>query len=300
MNVWLAQHRKALGWALRRLMAAPMTTLLSLLAIGVALALPTGGQMLLGNAQRLLHNDAATPQISLFMPLDATRRDADAVAARLRSDPGVKETRFVSREETLKRFKDREGLTNVIAVLPKNPFPDAFIATPRDQTPPAMERLRDEFSRWPKVDHVQLDSAWVHQVDALLRFGRTSVALLAALLGLGLVAVTFTTIRLQVLTQRAEIEVSRLLGATDGFICRPFYYFGSVQGLLGGAVAWLIVFSATAALRGPVAELATLYHANAVLQTLGARDSLLLLAFAAGLGWLGAALSLARHLRAAP
>ncbi len=297
MNAWLAQHAKALGWALRRLVAAPMNTLLSLLAIGVALALPTGGQMLLGNVQQLAKNAAATPQLSLFLAADAERKDADAIAARLKNHPKVREARYVSREETLKRFKDNEGLAEAITVLPKNPFPDAFVAIPRDETPLAMEQLRDEFRRWPKVEHVQLDSAWVRRLDALLRLGRTGVALLAVLLGLGLVATTFTTIRLQVLTQRTEIEVSRLLGATDAFICRPFYYFGALQGLLGGAVAWLIVLAATLALRGPVTELAALYNAAASLQALDPDDSLLLLAFASALGWLGAALSLGRHLR---
>lgn len=299
MNAWLAQNAKAFGWALRRLAAAPMNTLLSLLAIGVALALPTGGQMLLGNVQQLARNAAATPQLSLFLAVDANRKEADIIAARLRTHPKVKESRYVSREETLKRFKDNEGLAEVIAVLPKNPFPDAFFAIPHDDTPLAMEQLRDEFRRWPKVEHVQLDSAWVRRLDALLHLGRTSVALLAALLGVGLVATTFTTIRLQVLTLRTEIEVSRLLGATDAFISRPFYYFGALQGLLGGAVAWLIVLALTLALRGPVAELAALYNAAASLQTLASDDSLLLLAFAAALGWLGAALSLGRHLRTA-
>ena len=298
MNAWLAHHGKAFAWALRQLAAAPMNNVLSLLAIGIALALPTGGQMLLGNLQQLTLNAAATPQLSLFLSLGAERKEVDAIAARLRSHAKVKEARYVSREEALKRFKDNQGLAEVIAVLPKNPFPDAFVAVPRDESPQAMEQLRDEFRHWPKVEHVQLDSAWVRRFDALLRLGRTAVAVLAALLGLGLVATTFTTIRLQVLTQRTEIEVSRLLGATDAFICRPFYYFGALQGLLGGTVAWLIVLAVTLALRGPVAELAALYNAAAALHALAPDDSLLLLAFAAGLGWLGAALSLNRHLRA--
>ena len=297
MNAWLAQHAKAFGWALRRLLAAPMNTLLSLLAMGVALALPTGGQMLVGNIQQLARNAAATPQLSLFLAADAERKDADAIAARLKTHPKLRETRYVSREETLKRFKDNPGLAEAIAALPKNPFPDAFVAIPKDETPLAMEQLREEFRRWPKVEHVQLDSAWVRRLDALLRLARTGVVLLAVLLGLGLVATTFTTIRLQVLTQRTEIEVSRLLGATDAFICRPFYYFGALQGLLGGAVAWLIVLAVTLTLRGPVTELASLYNAAASLQTLSSDDTLLLLAFSTALGWLGAALSLGRHLR---
>lgn len=300
MNAWLTQHGKALLWALRRLTDTPANTLLSLVAIGIALALPAGGQMLLGNAMefaRSASNVNATPQISLFLALDADRKTGDGIASRLRNHAGVKQARFVSREETLKRMQSSENLAEVLAALPKNPFPDAFVITPKDDGPAAMEQLRNEFSRWPKVDHVQLDSAWVRRLDALLRLGRTAVALLTTLLGLGLVAITFTTIRLQILTQRAEIEVSRLLGATDGFIRRPFYYFGALQGLAGGLVAWLIVLAMSGLLNGPVAELAASYNANVTLHSLTPEESALLLALAGVLGWLGAALSLRQHLR---
>lgn len=300
MNAWLAQHGRAFRWALGHLTATPLNTLLSLLAIGIAMAMPAGGQMLLGNALQFSRNASnvkATPQISLFMQLETDKKTTDAIAQRLKNHPGIKGARFVSRDEALKRMQGDERLADVISALPRNPFPDAFIVTPKNDGPEAMEKLRDELNRWPRVEHVQLDSVWVRRLDAMLRLGRTGVALLAVLLGVGLVAITFTTIRLQILTQRAEIEVSRLLGATDGFIRRPFYYFGALQGLAGGVVAWLIVFGITALLRGPVSELAALYNANVVLHPLVAYDSLLLLALAASLGWLGAALSLGRYLR---
>lgn len=299
MNAWLVQHRKAFLWAMRCLAATPLNTLLSLLAIGVAMALPAGGQMLLGNALQFARSANATPQVSLFMEVDAGRKAADAIAARLARHPGVESTLFVPREEALKRMQADESLAEVIAALPKNPFPDAFIITPRGDNPEALERLRDELKSWPDVEHVQLDSAWVRRLDALLRFGRTAVAALAALLGIGLVAITFTTIRLQILTQRAEIEVSRLLGATDGFIRRPFYYFGILQGLAGGIVAWLIVFGIATLLAAPMADIAATYNATLSLHPLAIEDSLVLLVLAAALGWIGSALSLGRYLRGA-
>lgn len=301
MNAWLVQHRKAIQWALRSLTATPTNTLLSLIAIGIALALPASGQMLLGNALRYARDtgniNATTPQISLFLSLDADRKAADGIATRLKNHAAVKQVRFISREETLKRMQTGENLADVLAALPRNPFPDAFVVIPRNDGPAAMEQLRSEFRNWPKIEHVQLDSAWVRRLDAMLRLGRTAVAVLTVLLGLGLVAITFTTIRLQILTQRTEIEVSRLLGATDSFIRRPFYYFGTLQGLAGGAVAWLIVLGVAGLLSGPVAELAELYNTHVALQSLGPDESLTLLALAGGLGWLGAALSLRQHLR---
>lgn len=297
MRVWLLHHRDALALALRRLVATPVNLLLSLLAIGIALALPAGGQMLLANAMRLAGNAAPTPQISLFLDLGADKRTVQDIDARLRNHSGIKSSRLIPREETLARMKKSEGLNDVIEALPGNPFPDAFVIRPADDSPESMERLAAELRKLPKVEHVQLDSAWVRRLDALLKLARTSVAMLAVLLGVGLVAITFNTIRLQVLTSRAEIEVSRLLGATDGFIRRPFQYFGLIQGLLGGAVAWLIVAGITLWLRGPVGDMARTYGLSFTLRPLGTIDSALLLAAAAVLGWLGASLSLRQHMQ---
>lgn len=295
MSAWLLQHGQALRLALRRLVATPVNTLLSLLAIGIALALPAGGQMLLANALQLARNAAPAPQISLYLDLGADRRAVQDVEARLKAHPSVKSARLIAREETLARMKASEGLGDVIEALPKNPFPDAFVITPADDAPQAMEQLAAELRKLPKIEHVQLDSDWVRRLDALLRIGRTGVLLLMLLLGAGLVAVTFNTIRLQVLSGRAEIEVSRLLGATDAFIRRPFQYHGALLGLLGGLVAWLLVAGTTLWLAAPVAEVASLYRSGFVLQPLSATDSLALLAGAAALGWLGASLSVRQH-----
>jgi cell division transport system permease protein len=137
----------------------------------------------------------------------------------------------------------------------------------------------------------------VRRLDALLKLGRTAVLLLGALLGTGLIAISFSIIRIQVLTHKAEIEVSQLLGATDGFIQRPFLYYGFLLGLGGGIMAWLLVSAAALWLRTPLGELVRLYDLTLVLQSLDLRDSALLLGFAAGLGWLGAMISLRQHLR---
>jgi cell division transport system permease protein len=188
------------------------------------------------------------------------------------------------------------GLGDVLDSLPRNPFPDAYIVIPRDQSPEEMEHLRAEFAKYPKVEHVQLDSSWVKKLHSLLGLVRLALGFLAGLLGVALVAVTFNAIRLQVLTQDAEIELSRLLGATDAFVRRPFYYFGALQGLAGGLVAWVIVLAGALLLQQPVGELAGLYGLSISLQGLPLSDSLALLGFATLLGWLGAWLSLNSHL----
>jgi cell division transport system permease protein len=296
MMVWLDQHRAAARLAMRRLSAAPLNSLLYLLAIGVALALPAGGQMLLANVLSLAGTTSAAPQISIFMASGADRGMAAEIESRLKKRSDVKRIQFLPREETLARMKTSPGLREVIEALPANPFPDAFVLTAADERPEVMEQLAVEFRQWPRVEHVQLDSAWVRRLDALLKLGRTAVLVLGALLSAGLIAISFSIIRMQVLTHRTEIEVSRLLGATDSFIRRPFLYYGLLLGLGGGIVAWLVVGAAALWLRAPLGELVRLYDLTLVLQSLDARDSALLLAFAAGLGWLGALISLRQHL----
>jgi len=253
--------------------------------------------MLLANALHLTGMASALPQISIFMAANAERQATTELGARLGQTSGVTKVRFIAREETLARMKASAGLREVIEALPANPFPDAFVVSVADESLPAMERLAVEIRQWPKVEHVQLDSAWVRRLDALLKLGRTAVILLAALLGAGLIAISFSIIRMQVLTHRAEIEVSRLLGATDGYIQRPFLYFGVFLGLGGGIIAWLLMGAAAHWLRTPLAELASLYELTLVLRTLDARDSALLHGFAAGLGWFGALISTRQYLK---
>jgi cell division transport system permease protein len=188
-------------------------------------------------------------------------------------------------------------MADIVASLPRNPLPDAFIIEPEDTTPEALEALRQQISGWSKVAHVQLDSAWVKRFDAFLKLGKLALLMLAGIFATGLVAVTFTTIRLQVLAQAAEIEVARLVGATDAFIRRPFYYFGALQGALGGLLAALLVIGALRLLSAPVAELANLYAGNFSLHGPNGIEIAALAAIGALLGWLGAQLSVSLSLR---
>lgn len=296
---WFAQQLRAMLQALRRLAAAPVGTLLSALVIGIALALPAGGQVLLTSFLGLARDVSGTPQISLFMTLDATKAESAEVEARLKSHADIAQIVFVPREAAAARLRESEGLAEVLDSLPRNPFPDAFIATPKSEDPQLFARLQTELAGLPKVEHVQLDSAWVRRLAALVNIGRTAIALLAALLGTALVVVTFNTIRLQLLMQKDEIGVARLLGATDRYIRRPFYWFGALQGALGGLLAWGIVDASVALLRQPALELAGAYGLDFALRGPQAAEVGVLVGFAALLGWLGAALSVRRHLHAA-
>lgn len=296
MSRYFAQHLAALQGALRRLAAAPLNAVLSLLVIGVALALPSAGWLIIDNLGAVTGSASGVQQISVFMAVDASKKEIGEIESRLTAaKPG--NWRLVSRDDALKQLQASEGMAEIVASLPRNPLPDAFVVEPVDTQPQAMERLAKTFASWPKVAHVQLDSAWVKRFDAFLRIGRLAITLLAGLLGGALVTVTFNTIRLQILAQAAEIEVAKLIGATDGFISRPFHYFGALQGALGGLFAALLVALGGQLLAAPVDELIALYGGSFVLHGLSAAHVGALMAIGGALGWLGAQLSVAIHLR---
>lgn len=294
---WFSAQQRACLLAVRRLVATPLNTLLSMLGIGIALALPAAGYVMLGQVTKLAQGTSTTPQLTVFLPVEAERKVAQNVEARLKELPTVAKTQLLAREDTLARMKASGNLADVIGALPKNPFPDALVVTPTDDAPEAIDALASALRSWHEVEHVQVDADWARRLAAFIRLAKTGVLLVAGLLGVGLLAIVFNTIRLQALTRRDEVVVSRLLGATDGFIRRPFLWHGALLGCAGGLIAWLIVAGAMLWLQQPVAELASLYGIDLLLALPGPLTSTLLLGCAALLGWLGALLSIGQHLR---
>ena len=292
----LNQHLGVMKIALRRMFTSPLAGVLNVLVIGIALSLPAGMYVLLKNTQNLVAQLSGSPQISLFLMMETTRDDVAQLRNQLARHEGIRSIEFVSRTTALEQLGKNSGLDDVIAGLEDNPLPDAFVISPAAIDARSLEELRNELQHLPGVELAQLDSAWAYKLEAILEFARVAVLVLASLLSLGLIAITFNTIRLQILTQRDEIQISRLIGATDAFIRRPFMYFGALQGLFGGIAAWLIIALGLQLLKQPLATLSQLYSSTFTLQALSLSDSLSLLLFSVYLGWLGAWLSVARHL----
>jgi cell division transport system permease protein len=296
LRVWARQNGGAMRDATRRLARSPLATLLNVVVIGVALSLPVGLYLGLTELQGVARQLSSDPQLSLFLDRDAGSDQAREIEERLKRHPMVASVRFVAKERALEDLKHGAGLAEVLDSLKENPLPDAFVVTAKGNSPDALEALHEEALVWPKVAHAQLDSEWARKLDAVLRIGRTLALLLGVLLGAGLVAVTFNTIRLQILTRRDEIEVAKLIGATDAFVRRPFLYFGGLQGLAGGLMAWAVVAGALWFLNRELTGLSALYASGFRLRPLSGQDALLLFGVAAALGWLGAWLSVSRYL----
>jgi cell division transport system permease protein len=299
---WLRYHLLAITDAFTHFRRSPGSFILNVLVVAIALALPFAGMTLLENVRPVTEQLSVQPEISIFMQGSATREQALSIAPAIRQNvaDNSSEARveFIAREKALDALKTKTGLGDTLATLGSNPLPDAYVVKLTGFRIDAgqVEQIAQKLKALPRVDTVQIDSAWVKRLAALMHILRLALLFLAATLGVVVVAVVFNTIRLQVMTQYDEIEVSRLLGATDSFIHRPFYYTGALLGGLAGAIALGVVTAGLGPMNQAVSEFARLYGSEFRLAPLDPLLALVLLGLSAMLGLMGAMLSVRRHL----
>ena len=304
MKAWIRQHRFALRDAFARLRRTPATFFFNVLVIAIALTLPFAGLTLLENLRPVGKQLVVEPEISVFLAMETPRERATALETDIRGiveQQGLKaDLVFIPREAALAGLQERTGMAQALGALSSNPLPDGYVLTINnlDQIADAsrIEAMAERLKTLSGVEHVQIDSAWVKRLTALTRVLRLMLVLLAATLAVVVIAVVFNTVRLQVMTQREEIAISRLVGATDGFIYRPFYYSGALLGFSAGLLALAGVALSLQPLNSALAEFAHLYATDFQITPLSPGVSLLLVAGTAGLGFVGALLSVRRHL----
>ncbi len=259
MRAWLRHHVRCVLKAIGGIVREPVSMLLNVLVIGAALALPLAGYLALDALKRLSGGVATDPQLAVFLALDASRADIERIEAELKSAAFAQRVEFVSKDQALADLRREEAMAETIRALKSNPLPDAFVVHLRPDAGGAAEVFAQRLRAVPKVAHVRLDADWLRRIDAILRLVRYATLVLAGLLAAALVAVTFNTIRMQIARDLPAVELSRLLGATDGYLRRPFLYIGGWLGLLGGLVATAVISLLIALLNRPVAELAETY-----------------------------------------
>ena len=294
MSLWLSQHQQPLKLVIGRMRNNLMATLLMFCVIGVTLCLPAILYTVVDNLSRLTGGVESKPQISLFLKLDASNKTE--IEAQLRKHADVASFEFVSKDDAWSKMQQDKNTADAAASLEKNPLPDAFYITPKNISPDNIGHLQAEMQKWNGVELAQVDANWVKRLDTILKLGKKAVFVLLVLLGFALITVIGNTIRLQIMTQREEIEVSKLIGATNPFIRRPFLYAGVLYGLGGGIAALLILTLVTLLFNFSVAEIADLYASNFRLQLPSGLSILVLLVSATGLGWLGSYFAVNRTL----
>jgi len=300
IGTWSARHAQALLGSIGALARSPLATALTVIVIGLALALPLGVKLVVDNVRAATGDFAGTVHLSVFLKTDVALSRAELLAKSARGRTGVAEVVLIPADAGLKEFREYSGFGAALGALPGNPLPHVLRVRPRADTRSAagLESLRRYFAAWPEVDFVQADADWVNRLDAILALLRTVLGFAAGLLGLGVLAIVGNTIRLEILNRRAEIEVTKLVGGSNAFVRRPFLYTGALYGLGGALLAWLLAAAGTLVLREPAARLAKLYGSGFVLAGPSASDAGVLLASGLLLGLVGAWISAARHLAA--
>ncbi|MBA2410900.1 MAG: ABC transporter permease [Gammaproteobacteria bacterium] len=293
-------HLRTLLVSLGRIWHAPLSSIMTTAVIGIALALPCGLYVLLANLQSIAGGWDNTASISLFLKIDTPPATARDVAAKIDQRGDVKNVRLISAAEAMAEFQESSGFGDALDKLERNPLPPVLVVTPAAGARRALpaNALLAALRTLPDVDLAQLDMEWLQRLQAIMDIARRGVTSIAILLGLAVLLIVGNTIRLEIHNRREEIEVTKLVGATDGYVRRPFLYGGVWYGLLGGVLAWLLVGGALLLIDGPAAHLALLYRADHQLIGPGIKGTLLLLGTGAALGLLGSWLAVGRHLSA--
>ncbi|MBS0379397.1 MAG: cell division protein FtsX [Proteobacteria bacterium] len=299
LSVSGSRHGQAFFGALGRLARAPLASFLTVLVIALALTLPGALKLLVSNAQAATGNFASAVDLSVFLKTDVPLAKAQQLAQSAQQRPDVAQVTLIPADKGLEDFRTYSGFGDALAALKDNPLPHVLHVRPKAeaQSSAALESLRHYFAAWPEVDLVQVDAEWVMRFNAILEVLRRVLVIAGALFALGVLAVIGNTIRLEIQGRRAEIEVTKLVGGSNAFVRRPFLYTGVLYGLGGALLAWGILALAVLVLREPVATLAHLYGSRYTLMGLAPEDVGVLLGAGAVLGFLGAWISAARHLR---
>lgn len=299
VSSYFTRHLQALFGALGRLTRTPLATLLTLLVIGVALALPAGFAILVDNLRSATGDLGESVDFTVHFKVGTPLDRVQQIAGGARERAGVALVTVTTAEQALEEFKQGSGFGDALAALEDNPLPHHLLVRPAPTAsgPAEVESLRRYFAAFPEVDIVQLDLDWVRRLHALLDMLRSALWAIVTVLGLGVLAVIGNTIRLEIQQRRPEIEVTKLVGGSNAFVRRPFLYTGVFYGLGGGLLGALILTGALLYLDQAVRELAAQYGSEFRLSGLGRRGLGLMVGTGVILGWLGALISTGKHLR---
>ena len=297
-RTFLQRHAQVALDSLGRLYRNLAASLMTAAVIAIALAMPAGLYLLLDNLERLSGAWDGQASISVFLKKSVSASTAERLANSVRAWPEIQSVQPVSPDEALQEFSQRSGFADVLDALDENPLPAVLVVVPASDhtTPAAASSLRDRFSQLPETELAQLDLQWVQRLAAILEIARRGILITGCLLALAVLLMIGNTIRLEIQNRREEILVTKLIGATNGFVRRPFLYCGFWYGVIGALSAWILVETGFWLLSAPVSHLAGLYQSDFRLETLPFQLLGILVIGGMCLGLLGSWLAVGRHL----
>ena len=298
MTIWLTRHASTAIGSLGRLFRQPFASLMIILVIAVTLAIPASLNLIVKNAQSVSAGWDHALDFSVYLQREVSAEDANNLGNLIEQRADVESVRLITAAQALTEFREQSGFGEALDQLSENPLPHTLVVRPGPaNTGATIVLLQEELSNLPEADAVQVDTEWVQRFHAILDILRRAIVIGASLLGVAIIVIIGNTIRLDIQNRREEIEVTKLIGASNAFVRRPFLWTGFWYGLFGGLLAVSLVWYGLYLLEQPVARLAGLYRSGIVVMSLSAIETLIVTSVGVVLGLTGSWLAAARHMR---
>ncbi len=298
VSIWAGRHASTSIAAFGRLARQPFASLMIVLVIAVTLALPAAINLVVKNARAVSGSWDNALDFAVYLKQDMSVSEAEGLGRLITQRADVDAVDVITSDEALAEFKQQSGFGEALDQLPQNPLPHTLVVRPSaGNTSASLILLQEEIGNLPETEYVQADTDWVQRFHAILDIVRQAIAIGAALLGIAIVVIIGNTIRLDIENRREEIEVTKLIGASNAFVRRPFLWTGFWYGLFGGLLALALVRYGLFLLEGPVARLAGLYQSNIVISSLGLKESAAIIGIGVFLGLFASWFTTARHMR---
>ena len=298
MTVWLSRHASTSIGSLGRLFRQPVSSLMIILVIAVTLAIPAALNLVVKNARSVSTGWDNALDFSVYLQRGLSESEASSLAGLIQQRADVESVRLITATEALDEFRQQSGFGAALDQLSDNPLPHTLVVRPSAaNSSQSIVLLHEELGNLPEADAVQVDTEWVQRFHAILDILRRAIVIGASLLGIAIVIIIGNTIRLDIQNRREEIEVTKLIGASNAFVRRPFLWSGLWYGLFGGLLAVGLVQYGLFLLEQPVARLAGLYQSGIVVMSLSAIETLTVVGIGVALGLTGSWFAAARHMR---
>ncbi len=298
MSSWLNQHLQTLKLVLNRMRNNLFSTLMIGLVIGVAMCLPSLFYLAVDNLSKLTDHMQKDTEISLFLKIDANADAIQQIERQLSENKAIERFHLVTKEEAWQQLqaksRSNQDINDAVSQLGKNPLPDAFFIQAKSADPESLMQLKDTLQSLPNVELALLNTEWVKRLSSLLNLGKKLISMIAGLLAIVLLVIIGNTVRMQILTQKDEIEVSSLIGATRSFIRMPFLYAGALYGLLGGLMAVMMLIGIIQAFNLSISQIAHLYSNDFSLSLFNGQLFLAVILAAVSIGWVGSYIAVSR------
>ena len=301
MRSYIARHFQVMISTLGDMARSPANTINTTLIVAISLLLPLFLYVVVKSSEGLSESWQGRPQISVFLQANVTTNEAQLIFQEVQLHPSIELAEFVTPKQALEEFRllsRNSSLDEELAFIGENPLPPSIVLMPNNisATPSALRELTEQLEKIEGIDNIRLDLDWTQRFNALLSVVKRAGRLLDVLLAVALILSVGNTIKLLIYNRRDEIEIAKLVGATNTFVSLPFLYFGSMIGFLGSILALIFLLISASLIDQPLSELASMYQSKSLLHSLSAIEILTVLGVGPALGWLAARWSVAQHL----